>query len=876
MAFMPRMFRRRLAAILALILLLLGLILTVTQWLPRLVGIWLPEDTRIELSGAPRWREGGLWLPQLRYLAGDCSLATVKEVSLGWHQSRWKLNASELTLDSTCLQKLPASDGSTAAPKTLAEWQAMLPGADVHLGKLIVTPWQTYAGALDLTLEKDRQQLSYQGDNLQLAATLTGQQLAISRLTLTHPALPEPVTLSGHLALPTFATDLPVNGEVTGQLALDALPHPLKLTLNWQQQQGELRVAMAEVTRPLLRLPWQISRDQIRIEKGEYFWPLEAQPLSGFVNLTLDNWQSGLESSQISGRVNLLTQGRGGKGNVVLGVGPGNLSLTNSNLPFQLTGESKLADLQLYGSIPGVLSGSLLDPQLVLQPKSLLRLRGRLLSTLEVDEARWPLAGVRLSSQGIDGRLQAILNAHDASFGRFRLHLDGRANDFWPDKGEWNWRYWGGGEMLPLQARWDVKGTGGWHDTLIHLDTLSTGFNQLAYGSVNVAKPRLTLTKPVNWQRDAAHPAFNGHFRLQAGETRFSYGGHLADSTLDFEAKGRDPGYFIWRGSLQAGKVGPLRVNGRWDGERLRGQAWWPAQSLTVFQPLLSPDMKMQIQGGRLQAQVAFSAASEQGFQAGGHWTVKQGSIWTPDSQVNGIDFSLPFRFHEQQWQFGQHGPVSLRIAEVKNQFAMQNIRADLQGNWPWSEQAPLTLQDVSLDLLGGQITLPALRMPQHEPARVSLRNISLSELVTALKPKQFAMSGKVNGELPLWLNNPHWLVEKGWIANSGPLTFRLDKNMADAITRNNVATGAALDWLRYMEVSRSWATINLDNLGDLTMEAQVQGVSQFSNRRQTVNLNYHHQENLFQLWRSLRFGDNLQSWLEQHANLPSNKDTSP
>ncbi|WP_279767674.1 YdbH family protein [Pantoea sp. GD03673] len=875
MAFMPRIFRRRLAAILAVILLLLGLILTVTQWLPRLAGIWLPDGTRIELSGAPRWREGGLWLPQIRYLAGDCSLANVKAVSLGWHQSRWKLNARELTLESDCLQKLPASN-SAAAPKTLAEWQAMLPGADVHLGKLVVAPWQTYAGALDLTLEKDRQQLHYHGDNLQLAATLTGQQLAISRLTLTHPALPEPVTLSGHLALPTFATDLPVDGEVAGQLTLVALPHPLQVTLNWQEQQGELRVAMAEEKRPLLRLPWQVSREQIRIEKGEYFWPQAAQPLSGFVNLTLDNWQSGLESSQISGRINLLTQGRGGKGNVVLGIGPGNLSLTHSNLPFQLTGESKLAELQLYGSIPGVLSGSLLDPQLVLQPKSLLRLRGRLLSTLEVDEARWPLAGVRLSSQGIAGRLQAILNAHDASFGRFRLHLDGRATDFWPDKGEWNWRYWGGGEMLPLQARWDVKGTGGWHDTLIHLDTLSAGFNQLAYGSVNVAKPRLTLTEPVNWQRDATVPSFNGHFRLQAGPTRFSYGGGLADSALDFEAKGRDPGHFLWRGALKAGKVGPLRVNGRWDGERLRGQAWWPAQSLKVFQPLLSPDMKMQIQGGSLQAQVAFSAAADQGFQAGGHWTVRQGSVWTPDSQVNGIDFSLPFRFRQQQWQFGQHGPVSLRIAEVKNQFAMQNIRADLQGNWPWSEQAPLTLQDVSLDLLGGQITLPSLRMPQHEPARVSLRQISLSELVTALKPKQFAMSGRVNGELPLWLNNPRWLVEKGWIANSGPLTFRLDKDMADAITRNNVATGAALDWLRYMEVSRSWATINLDNLGDLTMEAQVQGVSQFSNRRQTVNLNYHHQENLFQLWRSLRFGDNLQSWLEQHATLPSNKDTSP
>ncbi|WP_210498145.1 intermembrane phospholipid transport protein YdbH family protein, partial [Pantoea ananatis] len=103
---------------------------------------------------------------------------------------------------------------------------------------------------------------------------------------------------------------------------------------------------------------------------------------------------------------------------------------------------------------------------------------------------------------------------------------------------------------------------------------------------------------------------------------------------------------------------------------------------------------------------------------------------------------------------------VSLRIAEIKNQFAMQNIRADLQGAYPWRENDPLWLQDVSLDLLGGHITLPSLRLPQHSPARVSLRDISLSKLVSAIKPKQFAMSGNVNGELPLWISNPHWIIE--------------------------------------------------------------------------------------------------------------------
>lgn len=872
---MTRGLRRLLAALLALILLLLGLLLTLTHWLPRLAGIWLPENTRVELHGAPHWRQDRLVFPDVRYLVGDCLLAQVADVGLGRTQQRWQLDAREVALNSDCLQALPHS-ATRDAPRSLAEWQQMLPGADIHLQQLSILPWQQYAGRFDLTLDKDLQQLRYQGDNLRIAARLQGQQLHIDQLQLSHPILPQPVELHGNLTLPTFADGLPVAGELSGALNLTQWPQPLVLTLNWQQQQGELVVRQQQEPQPLLQLPWQVDAQQIRITAGHWRWPFGSQPLSGGVALTLDDWQQGLEQTQIRGRFNLLTAGRGGKGNLVLSVGPGKLSLTDSALPFQLTGESKFADLQLYGTIPGQLHGMLSDPQLSLQPGALLRLRGRLLSTLEVDEARWPLAGVSVASRGINGRLQAILNAHDPSFGRFRLHLDGRASDFWPDSGRWNWRYWGEGVMAPLSAKWDVKGTGSWHDTLISLDTLNTGFDQLAYGMLQVDKPRLTLTAPVRWQRDVAQPAFNGGFALRSGQTRFSYGGWLPPSELRFDAKGRDPGHFLWRGQLTAEDIGPLRVHGRWDGERLRGEAWWPAQSLSVFQPLLSSDLKMRIQSGELRAQMAFSAASGQGFEAGGFWAVKQGSVWMPDSEINGIDFTLPFRLKDHQWQLGRRGPVSLRIAEVKNQFALQNITADLQGHYPWQERQPLTLSNVNLDLLGGHVSMPALRLPQHQPARISLRDIDLSRLVTALKPKQFAMSGKVNGELPLWVNNPHWLIEKGWIANSGPLTFRMDKDMADAIVSNNVAAGAAMDWLRYMEIARSWATLDLDNFGNLILQSEVKGTSQFSNRRQSVNLNYRHQENLFQLWRSLRFGDNLQSWVEQNATLPSNKDPKP
>lgn len=50
---------------------------------------------------------------------------------------------------------------------------------------------------------------------------------------------------------------------------------------------------------------------------------------------------------------------------------------------------------------------------------------------------------MKLTQKGVDGRLQAILRAHENEMGDFELHLDGQASDFLPDNGLWQWRYWG-------------------------------------------------------------------------------------------------------------------------------------------------------------------------------------------------------------------------------------------------------------------------------------------------------------------------------------------------------------------------------------------------------------------------------------------------
>lgn len=193
----------------------------------------------------------------------------------------------------------------------------------------------------------------------------------------------------------------------------------------------------------------------------------------------------------------------------------------------------------------------------------------------------------------------------------------------------------------------------------------------------------------------------------------------------------------------------------------------------------------------------------------------------------------------------GTRGPVTLRIAEVINLVTAKNITADLQGRYPWTEEEPLLLTDVSVDVLGGNVLMKQLRMPQHDPALLRLNNLSSSELVSAVNPKQFAMSGAFSGALPLWLNNEKWIVKDGWLANSGPMTLRLDKDTADAVVKDNMTAGSAINWLRYMEISRSSTKINLDNLGLLTMQANITGTSRVDGKSGTVNLNYYHEENI-------------------------------
>ncbi|WP_413722815.1 YdbH family protein [Sodalis sp. RH24] len=907
------LFLRRSGAVALLLLALLGLTVAVgwfflPLWLPVAARLVLPADVDITLTGRPRWHQGTVILPGFALNRPSCVWITGQNISARRQDGAWRILAGQVTVDSTC--NAPRAREESGEPLTWAAVEQVLPRFTLGIGRLTVAPWQAYAGGLELEHLAAGTRAYYHNEHLRLALSLRDRQLSISDLTFTGaqpqppralPALPvfnapfglqnpapaslaappqpaplfpaRPAVLSGALRIGltgdmTLSPQVmmpPEQGELTAGLVLPD-GRPVNADIIWRQRQGALLVTDGQTDIRLARLPWRIAGDDLQITDGEWRWPYATQPLSGNIALTLAHWLDGPDALGLTARMNMLTQGLRGKANAVLTVGPGPLRLSDNALDFRFTGTANQGGLSLSASIPGQLRGLLTDPTLALLPGALLRVTGLISEALSINSARLPLAGVQVSSRGLSGRLQAILQANVPDYGHFTLHMDGRALDFLPDKGEWRWRYWGGGNLTPFEARWDIAGRGSWLADQIELTELSSGLDQIHYGLVSVAVPRLALTAPLRWRRGEHNPAFSGALRVNARRIDIARGGYLPRPVMTLRFTGTTPQDFLWQGQLQAGVTGPVRLNGRWDGNRLRGQAWWPKQPLKVFQTLLAPDLRITLRDGQFNAQSAFSAAIGQGFLAGGHATVGQGEVWVGENHLSGVALGLSYRLQDQRWQLGVKQPVSLRVATIITPVTLNNLAIGLQGYYPYDERRPLTLTGVDVDALGGKIHLTPLSLPQRDAAVLSVKSIEMSELITALKPKQFALSGRVSGELPLHFSDRAGYIRRGWVAGDNRMALRLDKQFADAIGSRNLATGAAINWLRYMEISRLRADVNVNRDGELDLLAHFIGTNPQINAQREVRLNYHHQENIFMLWRSLRFGTNVEQALEKQA----------
>ncbi|CAK7051904.1 YdbH family protein [Providencia alcalifaciens] len=838
--------------------------ITISRWAPVVASHYLPEPLKLSFS-TPRIIEGQLQLSEINLNVDKCKLVEIKNTRVSIFPLHFIVD--NLTVAPECFSAIKSSSHGTDDAINVEQLIGSIPEFSLVIKNVDVHPWEDYQGSLWLrSSHTDPLKLDFRGDNLQLTSLITADnQLVIQEFSTYLPEQKQTLELSGEIQLPLTANRLPEKGELNANFKLLNPEKFLTAKFSWGNNKGKISVVDIDKQQEILHLPWVLTPEVIQISDGKWQWNEADIPLKGGINLQVNNWNNILSEMVFSGRINLLTQGKKGKANLVLTLPPTHIDLINTAVNFQLNGRVKYEDMILDINLPAQVSGELTAAKISFLSGSLLRAYGRASPTVLIKEIRLPLAGTSLSEEGISGPLQAILKVKEQYWGDFDIHLDGKANKFTLDNGTWFWNYWGNAVLPSISANWDIKGNGSWQDTLITLNNLTTGFNQIHYGLLSMSAPRLQLTKPLSWQRDLNKANFKGSLQLTSERMQFGKESYLPKITVNADINGKSPADFQLKGDLSTKDVGPIVIFSRWDGERLRGEARWPEQSVTAFQTLIPADLGIELKQGKLFSQAAFSITPEDGFIAGGHWRVENTSLWLKDGDLSGLNFVLPWRLKQSTWTLGGKTPVELRIKQLNNLFELTDIKADLSGSYPPTDSAPLKLTNVGFKTLGGNISMDLLRWPQTQASTIKLRQIELSQLFTILKVSQFAVSGKVNGELPFYLNNPEWIVKNGWMENSGPLTLRLDTQFVDSIREDNISAGSAMSWLQYLEIQRSRTDVNITNLGMLTMKTILEGYNTQEKKRREVHLNYHHEENIFQLWRSLRFGSSLEEWLEKN-----------
>ncbi|QHJ10226.1 hypothetical protein FX988_00438 [Paraglaciecola mesophila] len=162
-------------------------------------------------------------------------------------------------------------------------------------------------------------------------------------------------------------------------------------------------------------------------------------------------------------------------------------------------------------------------------------------------------------------------------------------------------------------------------------------------------------------------------------------------------------------------------------------------------------------------------------------------------------------------------------------------------------------------DVLGGTFNVGELWLDKrNQDTQVRVKDISLAKAVALQQQSGIEVTGSVSGILPMSIDNNEVHIDDGLLKSQGPGTLKIDGNPAfDSIAEQQ----SELNYLRDLQFEQLSSNVTLHSDGLLLLDFAILGKN--PNQQQAVNFNYHHEENVLTLLRSLRLTDSVQNQIE-------------
>lgn len=208
-------------------------------------------------------------------------------------------------------------------------------------------------------------------------------------------------------------------------------------------------------------------------------------------------------------------------------------------------------------------------------------------------------------------------------------------------------------------------------------------------------------------------------------------------------------------------------------------------------------------------------------------------------------------RLHDGALTLTSTGPITLTELNVGT--PIHNIRMQLE-----TDLTTWNATNVYAEVLGGYLRAPALQWPSTRAQPVEIRRIDLAEIAQLHSTPVVELEGRVGGILPLQLGQDFIVTQGGRLANDGPLALRvLPSAGATAMGQANQAVQLALETLSSLNIHQFQADLDMARDGWLDGKITIEGINPERGNLPVV-FNYTHRENMLDLLRSLRIGDEV------------------
>lgn len=316
---------------------------------------------------------------------------------------------------------------------------------------------------------------------------------------------------------------------------------------------------------------------------------------------------------------------------------------------------------------------------------------------------------------------------------------------------------------------------------------------------------------------------------------------------------------------------GPLELKGQKAQVSLRIPAW---QSDIVLTGTLNTQGKQARAEGTIQVDTPLAAAMSRGLpvtlkagrlrgQARWQWQQQFGLQGEAGVSGLGLDWGgivasggegqLQFELAGKALKLASLGP--LQLGEVDLGTPVRKVSLELQ-----SDLDSWHFRKLYAEVLGGKVEAPLLHWPSPDYQPVTVSSIDLAQVAALQGDDKPAvqLAGPVGGTLPIRLLKDSMAVENGRIANEGPLLLKIrGTDGVSAMGQSSQAVSLALDTLSHLAVSELAARLDMKPDGWLTAAITIKGQNP-QKQQLPVVLNYTHQENIFELLRSLRIADEI------------------